>query len=272
MKEFQGRKRPPYKPKDIHCPHCGSGLTQKAEESQLVVCSYCGSRIDVSAAELKVLGKGGGRKISFPLNVGDSYYHKNARYEILARLAFIEDGDYSEMSKEYLLYNPYRGTMWLSEYQGSWSVSTDSHVMPVGSVMNKKRGSTIKTHDNRTWVCEGSGVYELVFVDGALPWIAKVGDRIEYVEFAEKNGSGMQYEVQMLDREIEFGMGNRLSLAQVREATRKSIPKAAGAAKSEDAAATRKSYLTLIWAAVLAVVINLLIFGYSMTKGEGGLF
>ncbi|PID56293.1 hypothetical protein CSB45_12245 [candidate division KSB3 bacterium] len=217
-----GRKRPKYTPKDIHCPSCGAGLTVKDERSELVVCEYCGSHLDVSKEEKEILGKGASRKWEFPLQIGDSFRHKKVRYEIIARMVFIEDDDEDELSRQYLLYNPCHGTLWLSEYDGDYSLSSDTHLMPKADPFSLKQGAVMTTYDDRKWVLEGTGVYELVYVDGALPWIAAVGDRVEYAEFLNKKSPKLQYDVQRIDGEIEYGKGESLSLQQLRRALGKS--------------------------------------------------
>ena len=72
----KGRPRPAYQPKAIRCAHCGAGLTQKDERSELIVCDYCGSRLDVSREEMAVLGQGGGKDVDFAVKVGDSFRYR----------------------------------------------------------------------------------------------------------------------------------------------------------------------------------------------------
>lgn len=264
-----GRKRPAYKPKDIHCPNCGAGFTVKQEQTELVVCDYCGSHLDVSKEEKKVISGGDSQKWEFPLEIGDSFRHKGERYEIIGRMVFIEDGDYSERTRQYLLFHPFHGTLWLDEYQGRYSLSEDTHVMPESDAFSKSRGSTLKTHDNRTWVCEGTGEYELVYVDGALPWIARIGDRIDYAEFSGKSGSGLQYEVQRIENEQEYGMGEALTIQEVREATGKpDIPGLEPGSLPLDAGSTRKWYGISALTALGFLVINFVIFIFAVTSGH----
>ncbi|MBC8394576.1 MAG: DUF4178 domain-containing protein [Deltaproteobacteria bacterium] len=263
------RERPPYKPKDIHCPNCGAALTIKDERSELLVCDYCESHLDVSEAEKKVLGKGPEHKQEFPLQLGDSFQYKGARYEIISRMAFVEDFDYTEMTRQYLLYNPRRGTMWLDEYMGRYSISSDTHVMPTSNPFTKQRGDILDTYDERKWVTEGTGTYELVHVDGSLPWIAKVGDKIQYAEFSEKSGSGLQYEVQSIGREIEYGTGKALPIELVRRATKKpdlgtDIPRK----DPLDAAKTMAFYKSLMLVSFLSLVVNGILALYCISCGE----
>ena len=263
-----GRERPEYKPQNIKCGSCGAGLTVKDEQSQMVVCEYCGSQLDVSAAEQTVLGKGLTNKPYFPLALGDSFFHKATRFEVISRMAFIEDNDISEMTKEYLLYNPRHGSMWLGEYGGHYSITRPSHVMPTKAPFDVSRGDVIKTHDDRQWVAEGKGTYELHYVDGALPWIARVGDRVQYAEFAEKSGSGKRYEAQRIGGEIEYGLGRAMPLETVRRAARKpELGKETVSKTFADPAKKRKGYIQLMVIALVAAVFNGLLAFYCYQSG-----
>ncbi|MCP4747515.1 MAG: DUF4178 domain-containing protein [Desulfobacteraceae bacterium] len=269
FKSREGRSRPPYQPKTIRCEACGASLTVKDEHSEMVVCEYCGSRLDVSATEQKVLGKKQARTVNFAIHIGDSFYHKSCRFEVIGRLAYIEDGNVMEMTKEYLLYNPRHGSMWLGQYQGSYSLTKPCHVMPYGNPLKSARGKVIKTYDNKKWVSEGSGEYELYYVDGALPWVAQVGDRVEYAEFVHDSGSGRLYEAQKSNQELEYGMGWRLSPQTVARALRK--PEFEQTAKDNtgaDTAINKKWYKQLMLLALLGLLINGLAALYCAGRGE----
>jgi len=274
------RPRPPYTPRTIQCPSCGGGLSQKDEHSELIVCDYCGSHLDVSSEEKTVLGKGPAHKPKFPLEIGDPFHFKNSRFEIIARMRFLEEGDPNEQTLQYLLYNPRMGTMWLDAYQGNYSISRDTHVMPKDDAFDKSRGDTLETHDGRKWVSEGKGTYELKYVDGALPWIAKIGDRIRYAEFSEMSGSGEQYEVQIIADEIEYGTGRALTIDFVRKATRKpdlekTVEEKAGNIRRpiqkeppENVAQTRKYYLRLMAIAALVLLVNGALAAYTFMQDK----
>ena len=256
---IRGRERPAYKPKNIRCEGCGAGLSVKDERAELVVCEFCGSHLDVSATERKVVGRKTDRQPFFPLKLGDSFRYRSARFEVLARLAFIEDGDAEEMTRTYLLYHPRRPSCWLGEYQGNYGLTETSHVMPQKDPFTVGRGGKLKTHDGREWVSEGRGTYELYYVDGALPWLAAVGDRSDYAEFAEADGTGRIYEAKRIENQIEFGHGRRLDLEMVRRATRKpDLGTTLKPVATEDTALVRRRYVQVMLAAALALVINAL--------------
>ena len=263
----QGRKRPVYQPKTIKCPGCGAGPSVKDECSKLVVCEYCGSHLEVSEDEAKILGKGKQGDWDFPIALGDNFRHKGQRFEVTARLALIEDGDLLELTRQYLLYNPRRGTMWLSEYQGHYDLTSTTHVMPAGEVFSMSRGDELKTHDGKEWIAGDVGEYQLKYVDGALPWLASVGDQTHYAEFHAKDGSGENYEVERQGQEIEYSTGRRIPIDAVKRAMGKSMLPGP-TAPLEDVAETRKHYHSLIAICVVLLVINGIIALFLMTKGQ----
>ncbi len=264
----RGRARPAHKPKNIRCESCGAGLSVKDERAELVVCDYCGSHLALSATERKVVGRKTDNQPFFPLAVGDSFRYRSARFEVIARLAFIEDGEVGEMTREYLLYHPRRPACWLGEYQGNYSLTSTSHVMPHQDPFESSRGGKLETHDGRQWICEGRGTYELYYVDGALPWVASVSDRVAYAEFAEQGGTGGIYEAQQIANEIEYGHGRRLDLEMVRRATRKpELGQTLKPVATEDAAVARRRYVQVMLVAALALVINALAAFFCAQKG-----
>lgn len=275
----QGRSRPAYDAKGVQCANCGAGLKVKDERSELVVCPYCSAHLELSRTELRVLGIGAKTDVGFQLEIGDSFRHQGARYEVVARLAFIEDGDPTEMTRQYFLYNPYAGPLWLSEYKGVFDLSTASHVMPQGDPFALSKGQTLATYDGRAWICADQGEYELHYVDGALPWIARAGDRVRYAEFVDQASSGERYEATAYQNEREYARGWTLSASQVEQATGKSLgggmqaaPPVAGPSDfdpSSKKAAMRGSTWLMIAAAVVAVALVFHFIAGMVVKDSG---
>lgn len=272
----KGRQRPVHKARQIKCKNCGAALSVKDERSELLVCDYCNSMLDISSAEQRVLGQQREERPDFSLEVGDSYRLRAARYEVIGRIALIEGGDSTDMTMEYLLYHPCRGSMWLGEYKGIFSLTSVSHVMPRSLPKNIARGDVIMTWDNKRWVNEGTGVYKVYYVDGALPWQAKTGDKISYMEFAEQDGSGRIYEINSSNLETEYSAGKRLDLKTVRAATGKlelglktGVEKVKGLfTTSDDSAVKRKNFRQTIFISAAFAFINFMLFIYCMMAGD----
>ncbi len=210
----QGRPRPPFRPKVIRCTQCGAAVDVKDERAVMAVCPQCSAQLELSREEVALLRSSQAGRYSFPIPLGKSIRYQGVRYEVIARMAFIEDGDPSELTRQYLLYNPYRGTWWLDEYRGEYSRSWTTHLKPVEDVRPPSAYAyqgPLETGDGARWRYEEHGEYELVYVDGTLPWVATVGDRVEYVEFAEIGGS-RRYEIQRTGNEVEFALSEPFHL------------------------------------------------------------
>ncbi|MDA8021000.1 MAG: DUF4178 domain-containing protein [Thermoanaerobaculia bacterium] len=256
LEDFRvGRPRPPHQAKTVACPNCGARLELADERTRLAVCGSCASRIFVGLAEAQVLGQNRVRDFDFQLEIGDPFRRKGARYRVVARLACVEDGEVDDPTLQYLLYHPTRGSLWLSEYQGRWDVSWSTHVMPRQSAEGVARGDEVETADGRRWMVRETGSYELAYVDGALPWVAEVGDRTHYVEMDGRDGAGDTYETERSGDEIEFARGRSLTAEQVRQATGKeSVPDPSS--RPDDVVGKAAAFRWVIVTAALATLIN----------------
>ena len=86
------RDRPKYAFQRKECPNCGGSVPLYSEQSQLVVCQYCGSSLDCTKEELTALGK---KKKAF-----DYFYYRfdlhqegvfdGIKYKIIARMSLRE--------------------------------------------------------------------------------------------------------------------------------------------------------------------------------------
>ncbi|MEM6796296.1 MAG: DUF4178 domain-containing protein [Acidobacteriota bacterium] len=274
-----GRKRPVFEPRLINCPNCAAQLEVKDENSRLAVCGSCGSQLELSPAEIRVLAQANNltpHEAGFALDLGDSFRYRKARYEVVARLRY--DEEESDPTLTYLLYNPRHGSLWLSEYQGHWDVSRTSRVMPEGNPVEKRKGDVVRTYDNRSWLLAGKGVYRLSFVDGALPYIARVGDLVQYAELEAADGSGETYGVQYPTsprmgagraaglHEMEASRGHAVGHSEMLAATRKKLP---APAEERGSVAGIKSFYSFAWkAALLATFVNFFALILCLSSGR----
>lgn len=256
-----GRPRPAYRPQRAACPHCGAPLEVKDERSRLLVCGSCGSHLEanagVSEVELRVLSQQAvGQQQGFALEVGDGFVHDKARYEVIGRLA-IGDAEepHGEPTLQYLLFHPRRGSLWLSSYQGHWDLSETSRVLPASDPRALRKGGAMKSHDGHSWLLVEKGDSVIRYVDGAMPWLAKVGDRSSYAELLAADGSGELYEVEYRQGELEVGRGRRLSVDEVRRGSGKNIAVPSG--RRENIVAILENYRWMVKIAVVVLLVNL---------------
>jgi len=197
------------------------------ERATQLICPYCRAELTLSNQELRVLGQLRDSDPGFQLPVGQSFQWRGARYEVIARIALIEDGDVREMTHEYYLYNPRRSGLVLSEYGGEFSLSWASRVsLPETNpaAYEDAEGSVVYSGDGEAWAIKEVGEYQVYFVDGALPYKIRVGERIEYVDFTNPRDSAQEFELQRSrSGEVEYGRGHYLSLKQVEQACGKKL-------------------------------------------------
>ena len=256
-----GRARPPFEPKLIRCSVCGAQLSTLDERTELVVCPSCDSQLQVTGVQQRVLGKSS-TSVNFPLDLGDSFTWEDHRYEVMARIASIEEGDLTEMTRDYLLFSPRRGTLWLSEYGGQWSIARRSHVQPEESPFVVSPGGSLMTHDGREWQCVEGGTYQVYYVDGALPYVCKVGDQSTYVDFTDGQRGQLSAETSHSSRgglaEVEYTVGQALRISEVRTATgNTAIPGEQLISRAAATSISKALSVLMLAAAAFALIVNI---------------
>ena len=210
----QGRSRPQYKAKSIQCPNCGSPLELMTENSVVVTCPACSSNLELGDAETKVLGKNKRRSylnLNIPLQA-ELKFHGEI-YKVIARLVY-QDG-WGDFTYEYLLFNPFFGSFYLSRYENDYTTSRPSRTFLKEDPFTQKEGDYNHSYDGKKWKFEEKSTMKLRHVEGALPWMAKKGDTHEYVALVSTSDKNISIEV-----EREFGKEG----AELEYVETKSIP------------------------------------------------
>ncbi len=178
----QWAPRPVYHPIPLQCPSCNGLLERFSEHSQLMVCGYCNERLELTPAEAVALGKADQVEFDqFTLDVGQKFVWEEIEYTIIGRVSFLDsEGDPAQ--KDYLLFHPQFGTLWATEYWGyGYYVTKKSRLVPPKEAFTGT--GVITMADGSKWKFSERETYTIEQVDGALPYIAQVGDKVDIVEF-----------------------------------------------------------------------------------------
>ena len=101
------------------------------ERTESVVCDACGSVIDLTDENLRIISTFQSKIKYKPLiPLGSRGKVRGDLFEVIGfmRRAMTVEGVNYEWS-EYLLFNPYKGFRWLSEYNGHWNfLKTTTHI------------------------------------------------------------------------------------------------------------------------------------------------
>src|SRR5262245_63163005 len=129
--------RPPVSVRSVNCPNCGAATAVRTFGHAVnVVCHNCGSILDAQDAGVKLLQLYK-KAITFepliPLGTRGKIPGESHDFEVVGfqvRQITVDSVDYQW--REYLLFNPYQGFRYLTEYAGHWNVVTTLRSLPQG--------------------------------------------------------------------------------------------------------------------------------------------
>lgn len=167
----------------LSCPQCGAAITLRAlDQAQTVACASCGSILDARDPNLRVLQEYQRRQKFTPqIPLGTRGTLKGERWEVVGfqvRCARIDAVSY--YWDEYLLFNPYKGFRYLTQYDGHWNDVQVVKAAPSESVNGRQPFVTLHGESFRHFQTTTA---ETVFVLGEFPWQVRVGDRAVVRDF-----------------------------------------------------------------------------------------
>lgn len=236
----------------ITCTNCGASLETPANrEVSTKVCEYCGTQLDMTTTEHTILGHNEqGYKPLFLFEVGQACTFDGDRYEVAGRTVFTDAEGY--LSREYLLFNPGKGYLWLAEYQGHYTLLTEAHARPKPFSYYPKASTEVAGNHYRVYEW---GTEAIKYVDGALPWKAFVGQSHNGCKLIDPP---QVYEVETDGNEEEYFAGRYVPNDEVRaafELDQMPSPVGVGAAQPFVRSSTMK------WLMIAGAVLAVLNFG-----------
>lgn len=171
----------------IRCPSCGHPLeTRNMNLTEFTItCSACSSVSQFSENVGTALGKVKQELAEpFKLDLGVSGKLLNKDWTIVGRIRrdWSEEGE-SGYEVEYLLYNPEDGYIWLTEEENHYYICVPSDEKPASTISNNSYTPKSKIKfGNTTYFFFEAGQNTLTYVDGVLPWFAKIGEVTRYAD------------------------------------------------------------------------------------------
>jgi hypothetical protein len=161
----------------LSCPQCGAAITLRAlDQAQTVACASCGSILDARDPNLRVLqAYEKAQKFTPQIPLGTRGVLKGEKWEVVGfqvRCATIDGSSY--YWDEYLLFNPYKGFRYLTQYNGHWNDVQVVKAAPTESVSGRQPFVTLY---GETFKHFQTSTADTVFVLGEFPWRVRIGDR-----------------------------------------------------------------------------------------------
>ena len=181
-----GGPNPPSTPhvKAMNCPGCGAALSLRSfTQAVTVVCDSCHSILDAQDPQLKILQQfkmaTGENPPLIPL--GTRGRIRGTSYEAVGfqrRTIQVEGIPYSW--HEYVLFNPYKGFRYLTEYNGHWNDTASLRALPT---LNSYAGQVSVTYLGETYRHFQTAQASTTFVLGEFPWQVRVGETNEVTDY-----------------------------------------------------------------------------------------
>jgi hypothetical protein len=199
----------------LSCPQCGAAIELRTlDQAQSVVCSSCGSILDARDPNLRVLQAYEQRMKFTPLiPMGTRGTLKGEKWEVVGfqvRCAVVDGTSY--YWHEYLLFNPYKGFRYLTQYDGHWN---DVQVVKAApEELTSGRQPMVILH-GETFKHFQTSTAETVFVIGEFPWQVRVGDKAVVRDFV---APPRMLSEEQTPEETTWSLGTYMKPAQVWEA------------------------------------------------------
>jgi ribosomal protein S27E len=189
-----GQGRPAVSVRSVNCPNCGAATTVRTFGHAVnVVCQSCGSILDAKdpgVALLQQYNKATRYEPLIPLGTrgrilrttSASGLQRDANHEVVGFQVrqIVVDG-VAYQWREYLLFNPYYGFHYLSEYGGHWNVVTTLRSLPHGGVTPGSGGP--RSYHGQTYRHFQTAQALTVYVLGEFPWQVRVGESVTVADY-----------------------------------------------------------------------------------------
>ena len=253
---LQGGLKPQVKA--LNCPKCGAAITLRAlGQAVAVVCASCHSILDAKDPNLQIL-QAFDKIISSDtplIPLGSRGKIRGTDYEVIGferRSIKVEEVRYSW--DEYVLFNPYKGFRYLTEYQGHWNDVAICKELPIVD-------TRFSTPLEANYLGEVYKHFQTAdanadFVLGEFPWEVRVGEQARVTDYVHPprvlSSEGMS-------TEVTWSIGEYMSGRDVWSAFHLagSAPEAVGIFENEPSPFSTD--IAAVWKACAALALGLFI-------------
>lgn len=167
--------------RSVSCPGCGATVTIRSfGQAVNVVCGSCHSILDAKDPNVQILQKfSAAMKFQPLIPLGSRGKLRGTLYEVVGfqRRQIDVDGEKYSWG-EYVLFNPYKGFRYLTEYDGHWN-----DVAPLRTLPNTTIVTGPLTYLGQTYKHFQTAQASTVFVIGEFPWQVRVGETVTVSDY-----------------------------------------------------------------------------------------
>jgi hypothetical protein len=167
----------------FNCGNCGAAVALRAlTHTRAVACTTCGAILDPRDPNVHVLQTARLRESIAPLiPLGNRGTWGDHPYDVVGfQRRSIEVDDERYHWDEYVLFNPYRGFRYLSEYQGHWNFIEPVRELPRPVAFGRRPAMECR---GRTFKHFQAARARTDFVLGEFPWRVRAGDEVAVSDY-----------------------------------------------------------------------------------------
>src|SRR5574340_62779 len=166
----------------LNCPNCGAPQTIRGFGRALtVVCSSCHSVLDAQDPKLRILQHFESVTKHPLVPLGKRGAIQGTEWEVIG---YQERETRSEgvayQWREYVLFNPYKGFRYLTEYNGHWNFVRSVPASPAEGGLGLR---PVVTYAGKSYAHFQTGDAKTVYVLGEFPWQVRVGETVTYRDY-----------------------------------------------------------------------------------------
>src|SRR6266699_1295989 len=169
----------------LNCPKCGAAITLRSfGQAETVVCGSCHSILDAKDPNLAILQQfDAATHAATPLiPLGTRGKLRGMDYEVIGfQRRDIEVEEIIYYWHEYLLFNPYKGFRYLSEFQGHWNDISVGKAEPTVDHRLVERAKYLGEFYRHFQTADAT----TSFVLGEFPWQVRVGDPVLVTDYVK---------------------------------------------------------------------------------------
>lgn len=166
----------------FNCRNCGAAVERRAlTHTRAVACTSCGALLDPHDPNVVILQQAQLRERLVPdIPLGTRGTFDGHPFDVVGFQYRTIDVDGTTYGwREYVLFNPYRGFRYLSEYDGHWNFIRPLPNWPA----DPQRGAIHGTWDGASYRHFQTADATTRFVLGEFPWRVRVGDTVTVSDF-----------------------------------------------------------------------------------------
>lgn len=167
----------------LNCPQCAASLSVRTfGQAVTIVCGSCLSVLDAQDPQLQAVQQFTAKQRVEPLiPLGTRGRLHGDSYEVTGfqvRTTTVDGTDYGW--REYVLFNPYKGCRYLTEYDGHWN---DVKPLTSGPQFSVRGRHPAATYLGKTFRHFQTAKAKTTFVLGEFPWAVRVGEVVSASDY-----------------------------------------------------------------------------------------